>query len=98
MGLLLEWYSHAAYLSDLQKSRPNFDPGHPEAGQQARDRIWQVIRSARMLSGGAYARWQELLDRKDVPGLVAFAGTPEALTFRSQLINDLARNLADAGR
>ena len=89
LGLLLEWYCHAAYLSDLQKSRPGFDPGCPEARQQARERIRQVVRSARMLSGGAYARWQDLLDRKDVPGLVAFAGSLEALTLRSPLINDL---------
>ena len=98
LGLLLEWYCHAAYLSDLQKSRPGFDPGCPEARQQARERIRQVVRSARMLSGGAYARWQDLLDRKDVPGLVAFAGSLEALTLRSPLINDLGRNLRDAGQ
>ncbi len=98
LGLLLEWYCHAAYLSKIQQSWPSFDPGCPEAGPQARDRIWQVVRSVRTLSGGAYARWQDLLDRKDVPGLVAFAGSPEALTFRSPLINDLGRNLRDAGQ
>ena len=79
LGLLLEWYCHAAYLSDLKKSRPNFDPGCPEAGPIAAARIWQAVRSAREKAGGAYARWQGLLDRKDIPGLVAFAGMPEAL-------------------
>jgi tetratricopeptide (TPR) repeat protein len=98
LGFLLEWYSHAARLSNVQKSRPSFDPGCPEAGPQARDRIWQAVRSALALSGGAYARWQDLLDRKDVPVLVAFAGTPEALTFRSQLINALGRDLQIARR
>jgi serine/threonine protein kinase len=98
LGLLLEWYAHAAHLSNVQKSRPGFDPGCPEAGPQARDRIWQVVRSARAHSGGTYARWQDLLDRQDVPGLVAFAGSPEALTFRSQLINALGRDLQIARR
>ncbi len=100
LGLLLEWYCHAAYLSDLQKSRPDIDivRSIPEAGPLASDGIRQVVRSARELSGGAYARWQNLVDRKDIPGLVAFAGTPEALSFRSPLINDLGRNLSDAGQ
>jgi tetratricopeptide (TPR) repeat protein len=49
----------------------------------------------RQKSGGAYARWQELLDRKDVPRLVAFSASPEVLSFSSHLINGLARNLRD---
>jgi tetratricopeptide (TPR) repeat protein len=57
-----------------------------------------VIRSLRQHLGGPYARWQELLDRKDVPGLVAFAGTPEALSFRAGVINALGRDLQEAGQ
>ena len=100
MGLLLEWYCHAAYLSDLQKRRPDSDVVRtiPVAGPLAAEGIWKAVRSAREQAGGAYARWQGLLDRKDVPGLVAFAGTPEALNFRSPLINDLGRNLEDVGQ
>ncbi len=100
LGLLQEWYCHAAYLSALQKSHPDIDIVRtiPEAGPLASDGIYQVVRSARELAGGAYARWQDLVDRKDVPGLVAFAGTPEALSFRSPLINDLGRNLNDTGQ
>jgi tetratricopeptide (TPR) repeat protein len=59
-------------------------------------RLWQVIRSARQLSGGAYARWQQLLDDRDVPGLVAFAASPDGLSFRSILISALFRDLRDA--
>ena len=58
--------------------------------------LWRVIRSARQLSGGAYARWQELLDAKDVPGLVAFAASPEGLSFRSILTGAVMRDLRDA--
>jgi tetratricopeptide (TPR) repeat protein len=60
------------------------------------DRIGSVIRSARQLSGGAYARWQDLLDRKDVSGLVDFAGSPDALRFRSTLVGAMGRDLLHA--
>jgi serine/threonine-protein kinase len=64
--------------------------------QQQRQRLWLVIRSVRQQSGGAYARWQQLLDGKDVPGLVAFAASPDWLSFRSMLIDALFRDLRDA--
>jgi tetratricopeptide (TPR) repeat protein len=60
------------------------------------DRLGQVTRLVRQKCGGAYARWQELLDRKDVPGLVAFAASPEALSFQPPQINGLFRDLRDA--
>ena len=50
------------------------DPG-------TKNRLGQVVGAARRLSGGAYARWQDLLDRKDVTGLVAFATSPDGLAF-----------------
>jgi serine/threonine-protein kinase len=60
------------------------------------ERLGQVARLARQKSGGAYARWQELLDARDVPGLVAFAASPEGLSFGSRIIVSLARDLRDA--
>jgi serine/threonine protein kinase/tetratricopeptide (TPR) repeat protein len=60
------------------------------------DRLGLVIRAARQQCGGPYAQWQELQDRKDVAGLVAFAATPEALSFRSSLVNVLGRDLIQA--
>jgi serine/threonine-protein kinase len=61
-------------------------------------RVGQVVRRVRQKSGGAYARWQELLDAKDVQGLVAFAASPEAQRFGLQGSNMLIRNLRDAGQ
>src|SRR5262249_3264357 len=63
-----------------------------------KDRLDRVLRSARLRCGQAYARWQELLDRKDGPGLAAFAASEEALRLRSTLVNALARDLTDAGQ
>jgi serine/threonine-protein kinase len=58
--------------------------------------LGQVVRRVRQTRGGAYARWQELLDANDVPGLVAFASSPDAQSFGLQEINMLVRNLMDA--
>ncbi len=60
------------------------------------DRLEQVIRLARRKSGGDYARWQELLDARDVPGLVAFATSPEGLSFGSKISGSLFQSLRDA--
>jgi tetratricopeptide (TPR) repeat protein len=94
LGILLEWQWHARRLSEGPNKK--IDPA-------VRERLEQVIRSARRRCGGAYARWQEVIDRNDVPGLVAFAASPEALTFRAPLINGVGRDLKersqnDAGR
>src|SRR5207237_6754118 len=62
----------------------------------AERRLRHVMQTARRLCGGSYARWQELLDLKDIAGLVAFAGSPEALTFRSTLLSALSRDLQSA--
>jgi serine/threonine-protein kinase len=59
-------------------------------------RLGHVVRLVREKSGGAYARWQKLLDSRDVPGLVAFAGSPEVQSFPPVLINGLFRHLRDA--
>jgi serine/threonine-protein kinase len=98
LGMLLEWYCHTAYLAGLQQKYPDKVPTLPAADPVVKERLWAVVRSSRRLCGGSYARWQELLDRKDVPGLVAFAASPEALTFRANLVNDLCRNLSDSGQ
>ena len=56
-------------------------------------RLGRVIGATRRVCGGAYARWQDLLDQKDVPGLVAFAASPDALTFNAKLVAALGRDL-----
>ena len=61
-----------------------------------KDRLEQVIGAARRLSGGPYARWQDLLDREDVAGLVAFASSPDGLAFPPRLVAALARDLTAA--
>jgi tetratricopeptide (TPR) repeat protein len=70
----------------------------PAANAVVTERLGRAIRSARQLCGGAYARWQDLLDRNDVPGLVAFAASPEALAFRSALVGALGRDLREASQ
>ena len=59
-----------------------------------KNRLGQVIGAARRLAGGAYARWQDLLDRKDVSGLVAFAASPDGLAFPASLVGALGRDLS----
>jgi serine/threonine-protein kinase len=53
------------------------------------DRLEQVTRLVRQRSGGAYARLQELLDARDVPGLVAFAASPEVLNLGRRFIGSI---------
>ncbi len=60
------------------------------------DRLAQVTRLIRQKSGGAYARWQELLDAHDVPGLVTFVASPDGLSFGPRIINSVSRDLRDA--
>jgi serine/threonine-protein kinase len=57
------------------------------------ERLGQVVRLVRQKSGGAYARWQQLLDAKDVPGLVAFAASPDALNFGPRVSASLFSDL-----
>jgi serine/threonine protein kinase/tetratricopeptide (TPR) repeat protein len=96
LGYLLEWHVHAEYVYKMRQKFPDLVPDSPTADPIVKDRLVQVVRSARQLSGGAYARWQDLLDRKNIPGLVAFAASPDGLSFRSQLVNALARDLDHA--
>jgi tetratricopeptide (TPR) repeat protein len=65
------------------------DPG-------TKGRLGQVVGAVRRLSGGAYARWQDQLDRKDVAGLVAFAASPDGLAFPASLVRALGRDLTAA--
>jgi serine/threonine protein kinase/tetratricopeptide (TPR) repeat protein len=96
LGYLLLWHLHAEQVSASRQKYPDRVPDSPTADPLLHQRLMQVIRSARKICGGEYARWQDLLDRKDIPGLVAFAGSPQALTFRAPLINDLGRDLLRA--
>jgi tetratricopeptide (TPR) repeat protein len=95
LGMFLDWHDHATRLLIILRR----DPGRADMPADApvvADRLERVIRSARQLSGGAYARWQDLLDRGDVPGLVAFAASPAGLGFRSTLVRCVARDLERA--
>ncbi len=56
----------------------------------------QLTRLIRQKSGGAHARWQELLDTRDVPGLVAFAASPDVLSFGPRVMDAVSRDLRDA--
>ena len=58
--------------------------------------LGQVVGAARRRAGGAYARWQDLLDRKDVAGLVAFSISPDGLNLPERLVGALGRDLSDA--
>jgi tetratricopeptide (TPR) repeat protein len=95
LGELLEWQLHVKPLAARIKSNPDAS-NFPADAPVLADRLGRVIRSARQLSGGAYARWQDLLDRDDVPGLIAFAASPDGLSFRSPLVNAVGRDLAAA--
>jgi serine/threonine protein kinase len=96
LGYLLLWHCHSEYMSEMRQQHPEVGPDGPTPDALLDTPLVQVIRSARRLCGGGYARWQDLLDRKDVPGLVAFSGSPQALNFRAPLVNDLGRNLKGA--
>jgi serine/threonine protein kinase/tetratricopeptide (TPR) repeat protein len=95
LGMLLEWHLHAAYLSEQRQKDPDRF-SFPAADPVVKDRLGEVVRSARQSCGGAYARWQDLLDRKDVPGLVAFAASPDGLSFRASLVEALGWDLVNA--
>jgi serine/threonine protein kinase/tetratricopeptide (TPR) repeat protein len=64
------------------------------ADPATKKRLGQVVGAAKRLSGRAYARWQDLLDRKDVTGLVAFAASPDSLAFSPRLVGALGRDLS----
>ncbi len=97
IGLLSTWREH----------RKEWYRGGTEAGKKRSswelrpgdrveyERLGRVIRLTRLESGGAYARWQELLDRKDMKGLAAFAASPDVLGLGPQLIGALARDLSE---
>jgi serine/threonine protein kinase/tetratricopeptide (TPR) repeat protein len=107
LGMLLEWQVHEVAALNLWRKYQKQEKQLPERIRQklrtmpvpdplVKDRLEQVIRSSRRLCGGAYARWQDLLDRKDVPGLVAFAASPDGLSFGSTLVVALGRDLTAA--
>jgi tetratricopeptide (TPR) repeat protein len=60
------------------------------------DRLEQVTRLVRQKSGGAYAQVQKLLDAKDVPGLVAFAASPDVLNLGRKFMGAVLLELRDA--
>jgi tetratricopeptide (TPR) repeat protein len=87
LGVLLEWHDDA--LEMVLSRRTDY----PADAAAVRDRLARVIRAARLRCGGAYARWQDLLDRKDVPGLISFAASQDGLSFRSSLVRRLENDL-----
>jgi tetratricopeptide (TPR) repeat protein len=60
------------------------------------DKVTEVIRTARRLSGGLLAEWQRVRDARDPARLAAFAAGPEVLTLGPELLCALGRNLQDA--
>lgn len=98
LGMILEWQGHAAAVADARQKDPGRVPETPAADRAVADRLGQVVRSVRQHCGGRYARWQDLLDRGDIPGLVAFAESPDALEFRSGLVAALGRDLQGVGQ
>jgi tetratricopeptide (TPR) repeat protein len=63
-----------------------------------KDHVARAARATRLHLGGTYARWQELLDRHDVAGLVALSRTPEVLSFGPWVVSRLGTNIGDAGQ
>ena len=59
--------------------------------------IDRLTRATRLHIGGPHARWQELLERRDTPGLVAFSREPEVLTLGVWLLTRLSTDLVIAG-
>jgi serine/threonine protein kinase/tetratricopeptide (TPR) repeat protein len=92
LGLLLEWRLNVNASRRSSRTVPAVSADLSVAAE----RLDRVVRSARRRCGGAYARWQDLLDRRDVPGLAAFAASPDGLGFRSRLVADLGRDLLEA--
>jgi serine/threonine protein kinase/tetratricopeptide (TPR) repeat protein len=66
------------------------------ADRPMKNRLGEVVGAARRFSGGAYAHWQDRLDRKDSTGLVAFANSPEGLALPASLAGALGRDLSTA--
>jgi tetratricopeptide (TPR) repeat protein len=85
-------------VAEARQQDPARIPDSPAADRAVADRLGQVVRSVRRLCGGRYARWQDLLDRGDISGLVAFAESPGALEFRSGLLAALGRDLQRVGQ
>src|SRR5262249_6730855 len=94
-GVLREWLNSATLYAEMFRTFPGRSDLPADAPVVA-DRLGPVIRSARQLSGGAYARWRDLLDRDDVPGLRAFAASPDGLRFRPSLALAVGRDLQKA--
>ena len=61
-----------------------------------KDRLEQVVRVASQKSGGTIARIQQLHDAWDVPGMVAFASSPEGLNLGRRDIGMIFLDLRDA--
>lgn len=62
------------------------------------DRLARIVRLARLKSGGAYARWQELLDSNDVSGLVRFAQSLEEFQLGAKIMQSVYLNLRAANQ
>jgi serine/threonine protein kinase len=92
LGMLLRWQHYTFVQSQLLRRNPKRSD-LPADAPAIRDRLGGVVRTARQLCGGAYARWQDLLDRNDIPGLVAFAASPDARSFQAPLVKALGKDL-----
>src|SRR5262249_23170478 len=87
LGALLELGYH------LERGTASSSRQSPE-----KDYVARVAGATRLHLGGAYARWQELLERNDVAGLVALSRTPEVLSFGPWVVSRLGSTIRDAGQ
>jgi eukaryotic-like serine/threonine-protein kinase len=65
---------------------------------EVKDRLGRVIRIGRLKCGGVYARWQDLMDRRDWKGLVELASSLEIVPLGPHLTNVLSRDLLNAAK
>ncbi len=100
IGILSTWQRHhqegSWYDADAQRTRSSWEVKPND--RIVYDRLGRAIRLTRLECGGAYARWQGLLDRKDWKGLAAFGSTPEMLDLGPNPANALTRDLQNTAR
>ena len=57
-----------------------------------------VMRAVKRDAGGFLARWQEVMDRNDVPALIDLSASPEALSFGAENVVAIGRHLKAANQ
>jgi len=70
--------------------------GFIERDRTRKERVKAIVRLVRLKLGDHFGRWQEALDRNDVPALVELSKTPEVLAMGPELLGALGRDLEAA--